>query len=116
MVEDDKVFYDTIRLHLSRQGWQCEWFAYAPSDMNEIRDLRADVALIDVNLRLGNGIDLIEQLLASGIHMPVIVMTGYVDAADQVQARAMSHVQVLMKPFDLSQLQDSLSQALDQAA
>ena len=86
VVEDDAVLYESIRLHFQRIGWRCEWFAYAPSNMDEIRGLRADAALIDVNLPAGNGIELINRMRSSGINFPIIVMTGYIGAAERARA------------------------------
>ncbi len=116
VVEDDSVLYQAIKLALSRHGWRCEWYAYAPSSMDELRGLGADGALIDVNLPAGNGIDLVVQMQAEGINIPIIVMTGYIDAAEKVRAMAQANVQVLRKPFDLHKKREMLSQAMDAAA
>ena len=85
VVEDDSVLYQAIKLALSRHGWRCEWYAYAPSSMDELQGLGADGALIDVNLAAGNGIDPVVQMQAEGINIPIIVMTGYIDAAEKVR-------------------------------
>ncbi|MBL6955053.1 MAG: response regulator [Alphaproteobacteria bacterium] len=116
VVEDDSVLYEAIRLHFDRNGWKCEWFDHAPANMDEVRELRADAGLIDVNLPAGNGIDLIKYMRADGIDFPVIVMTGYIGAAEQARASGIANMQVLMKPFDLRNLQDKLSQAMKPAA
>ena len=89
---------------------------YAPSNMDEVRGRGADGALIDVNLPAGNGIDLVVQMQAEGINIPIIVMTGYIDAAEKVRAMGRANVQVLLKPFDLHKMREMLSQAMDAAA
>ena len=116
VVEDDSVLYQAIKLALSRHGWRCEWYAYAPSSMDELRGLGADGELIDINLPAGNGIDLVVQMQAEGINIPIIVMTGYIHAAEKVRAMAQANVQVLLKPFDLHKMREMLSQAMDAAA
>jgi FixJ family two-component response regulator len=116
VVKDDSVLYQAIELALGRRGWRCEWYAYAPSNMDEVRGLGADGALIDVNLPAGNGIDLVVQMQAEGINIPIIVMTGYIDAAEKVRAMGRANVQVLLKPFDLQKMREMLSQAMDAAA
>ncbi len=50
VVEDDAVLYELIRLNFAKHGWNCKWFDYAPTDMNQVRALGADAGLIDVNL------------------------------------------------------------------
>jgi hypothetical protein len=35
VVEDDSSLYEAIKLHLSRYGWKCEWFAYADRGVHE---------------------------------------------------------------------------------
>jgi len=116
VVEDDVVLYELIKLNFSRHGWNCEWFDHAPSDMQQLRALGADAALIDVNLPAGNGIDLITCMRADGIDLPIIVMTGYIGSADKARASGVDNLQVLMKPFDLLNLREKLSQAMQAAA
>jgi DNA-binding response OmpR family regulator len=112
VVEDDSVLYEAINLHFARSGWNCEWFDHAPTNMEEVKQLGADAGLIDVNLPAGNGIDLIKYMRADGIDIPVIVMTGYIGAAERARASGINNMQVLMKPFDLRNLQEKLSQAM----
>jgi two-component system response regulator PhoP len=112
VVEDDAVLYELIRLNFSRHGWNCKWFDHAPTNMDEVRALGADAGLIDVNLPAGNGIDLINCMRADGIDFPLIVMTGYIGAAERARASGIDNMQVLMKPFDLFNLRKKLSQAM----
>ncbi|MDP6875819.1 MAG: response regulator [Alphaproteobacteria bacterium] len=116
VVEDDSVLYESIRLHFERHGWKCAWYDHAPADMDEVRALGADAGLIDVNLPAGNGIDLINCMRADGIDMPIIVMTGYIGAAERARSSGISNMEVLLKPFDLRKLQDKLSDAMFAAA
>lgn len=116
IVEDDSVLYEAMRMYLRRYGWNCEWYAYAPTSMDEVRGLRAEAAIIDVNLPAGNGIDLINRMTADGVDFPIVVITGDINAAEQVRANGLANVQVLMKPFDLSNLQNLLPQAANAAA
>lgn len=116
VVEDDSALFEAIRLHFDRSGWTCVWFDHAPTNMEVVRTLGADAGLIDVNLPAGNGIDLIQQMRAGGIHMPVVVMTGYIGAAERARASGIDNMQVLMKPFDLRSLQEKLSLAMQVAA
>lgn len=112
VVEDDAVLYELIRLNFSRHGWNCKWFDHAPTNMDEVRVLGADAGLIDVNLPAGNGIDLINCMRADGIDFPLIVMTGYIGAAERARASGIDNMQVLMKPFDLFNLRQKLTQAM----
>ncbi len=116
VVEDDAVLFESIRLHFERCGWKCAWYDHAPADMEELRDLGADAGLIDVNLPAGNGIDLINCMRADGIDMPIVVMTGYIGAAERARASGHGNMQVLMKPFNLHKLQERLSLAMVAAA
>ena len=116
VVEDDSVLSESIRLHFERCGWKCAWYDHAPADMDEVRSLGADAGLIDVNLPAGNGIDLINCMRADGIDMPIVVMTGYIGAAERARASGIGNMEVLMKPFDLRSLQDKLSDAMYAAA
>lgn len=80
--------------------------------MDEVRAIGADAGLIDVNLPAGNGIDLINCMRADGIDFPIVVMTGYIGAAQQARESGIANSQILMKPFHLRDLRVKLSTAM----
>ncbi|MTH77927.1 response regulator transcription factor [Paracoccus aestuariivivens] len=69
--------------------------------------------LLDVRLRGTSGLDFQTQLTALGIHLPVIIMTGYGDVPMSVRAMKAGAVDFLTKPFRDQDLLDAVSVAVE---
>jgi PAS domain S-box-containing protein len=101
LVEDDPAVGLGIEALLASEGYETKWVAAAQEACEAARGIKPQVAIIDVNLPDGNGIDLVPLLRAEHHGLPIILSTGHVelDVADTSQ-RILS----LMKPYELSDL------------
>jgi CheY-like chemotaxis protein len=70
--------------------------------------LQFDCYLLDLGLPDGDGCDLLRQLLAQRA-VPAAALTGYAFPADRERARAAGFAHVLVKPFDLEQVQQVIA-------
>ena len=117
VVEDDPTVAELVRAVINDVPTWGAVVAYdAPSAMNLLEHVRADVLVVDVMLPGMTGIDLLAALRRRpGWHdPPVLVMSANVPA--QVVERALGadpHMQFLAKPFDIDELVDAISQALE---
>src|ERR1700704_3827425 len=80
-----------------------------------LRDARAqvshrtpDVALVDLYLPDGSGIDLLKDL-ESGASTEVVMMTGHADVESAVQALRLGASDYLVKPLDIGRLKNILA-------
>lgn len=69
--------------------------------------------LLDVRLPGISGLEFQSKLVAYGINIPVIFMTGYGDIQMSVQAMKAGAVDFLPKPFREQELLDAVNSALD---
>lgn len=67
--------------------------------------------LLDMRMPGMSGLDLHDRLLESGLHLPVVYMTGHGDVSLAVQAMQKGAVSFLEKPF----AEEALEQALQRA-
>jgi DNA-binding NtrC family response regulator len=75
-----------------------------------------DVVLSDVNMPRMNGLELLARIRADAPEIQVILMTGHPDPAISVQAERLGAVGVLLKPWGLEQLYQTLRRALSERA
>jgi FixJ family two-component response regulator len=59
-----------------------------------------------------SGLDLQHQLIAAGIHIPIVFVTGYGDIPMTVQAMKAGAIGFLTKPFSDKDLLDAVPQAM----
>ena len=82
LVDDDEDYYVlTSDLLAQTDGVQfhIDWAATFDQALAEIRSRRHDAYLIDYNLGAQTGLDLMQQALAEGCKIPVIMLTGQGD-------------------------------------
>lgn len=68
--------------------------------------------VLDVRLRGESGLAFQDELAKSGLHMPIIFMTGHGDIAMTVKAMKAGAVDFLAKPFREQDMLDAVSNAL----
>jgi len=113
VVDDDNMLRETIRMVLEAAGREvndfhsCEAFlaAYVPG--------RESCLLVDANLPGMKGLDLLKKLRALGDCMPTIMITGSNDIAIAVEAMKAGASDFIEKPFERSDMLDSVTRALE---
>src|SRR5262249_57432583 len=71
-----------------------------------------DGVLLDIRLKDGNGLDLLEELRQTHPSLPVIMATAYGDSDRTIEAMRLGAFEYLTKPFDLDRLLDALKRAV----
>ena len=74
-----------------------------------ICDKQPDIAVIDINMPLINGLELIEKLRKEQIPCKCILLTGYSDFKYAQQAIRLNVSEYILKPVDFSLLTESLN-------
>jgi two-component system response regulator AtoC len=107
-VDDDPNFLSALAELIEGQG-------FTTNTALNLRDARAqvshrapDVALIDLYLPDGSGIDLLKDL-EGGASTEVVLMTGHADVESAVQALRLGASDYLTKPLDIGRLKNILA-------
>src|SRR6202000_1054880 len=72
--------------------------------------------VLDIRLPGVNGLEFQDVLAKSGIHIPIVFMTGHGDIPMSVKAMKAGAIDFLPKPFRDQDMLDAVSRALDQDA
>ncbi len=102
IVEDEDLFARAVTKHLKKAGFDCECAGNIADARALTKQFQPDLALLDMRLPDGNGLDLIEELIAK--NTKVIAMTAYGEVSDAVQAIKLGANDYLKKPIDLEEL------------
>ncbi len=112
VIEDDPSVLRALARLLRAEGFGVSTFE-RPSAV-----LRADLPksnaclLVDVHLPEMNGLKLCQALSAAGCSLPVILMSGHLDARTKQIMRAAEAVATLTKPFGRDALLNAIREAL----
>ena len=112
VVEDDEILADNIRTYLSLKGYEVTVCHSAELALEQIKRARPDAVLTDNSLPGMSGHDLLRTLVAQVPDLKVIMMTGYGNVEDAVQAMKEGAFHYLSKPVVLAELKLTLDKAL----
>ncbi|MCP3410233.1 response regulator transcription factor [Bradyrhizobium sp. CCGB01] len=113
VVDDDESFRTAIARRLKLAGYQVATYASAQELLDgALDDEQAGCILLDVRIPGLSGPDLQERLIASGLMLPIIFLTGHADTPTTVRAIKAGAEDFLTKPISSEQLIDAIERAL----
>jgi len=100
VVDDDESFREAMTSLMRSLGFEVEAFSSAEQFLASPRLGSTSCLIADVHMPTMGGVELHRQLVASGLTIPVILITAYPD--DNVRARALAAgvICYLSKTFD----------------
>ena len=120
VVDDDEAVRDSILWLLEANDFQVQVFASAEDFLTMIRSRSGSqpvsCLILDVRMPGMSGLELHEELLRSGIDMPLIFITGHGDVPMAVASMKKGAVDFLEKPFNDVQLCTLVRDCLERAA
>lgn len=113
LVEDDPGARTMISRYLTRRGFDVMAVHSAERALMPAGDaVRHDVVITDVHLPGMSGVDLASLLLDRSPSQPIVLITGDPDEALAREALSRGPVSYLLKPFELSELEAAVQQAI----
>jgi FixJ family two-component response regulator len=115
VIDDDASMRSAISRLLAAVGIDVQTFTSAQEFLgSELVDAPGCLVL-DVRLPGLSGLDLQKEMVARGIHYPIVFVTGHGDIPMSVQAMKAGAVEFLTKPFRDQDLLDAITQAIARA-
>jgi DNA-binding response OmpR family regulator len=112
IVEDDEALGRILARVLGREGFRVIMGTSMAHALELARSRAPDLALIDLHLPDGSGLELGGTLRAERSALPLVLMTAFpLTPAERRRLEAGFH-RVLSKPFDLPTLREALDAAL----
>jgi DNA-binding response OmpR family regulator len=115
IVEDDQRLAHVLCRVLAKSGYEVEWAVNAAAAVRDF-DRAPAVALIDLHLPDGDGVDLAGVLRARYPDLPMLLMTGCPFLLRDRPDGTKYFRQVLQKPLELPHLREAISAALNEDA
>lgn len=115
ILDDESTLRTALFRLLDRKGYQ----VVTAQRLDEARSFMSpekpfDIAIIDMNLPDGNGLDFLTEIKRMSPATQVIVLTGFASIDSAVQATQKGAYHFLTKPFNVEELMSLLDKALTQ--
>jgi DNA-binding NtrC family response regulator len=111
VVDDDQAMCETLKVVLSKQGFEVRWTTSAREAFEVLGSADTDVVLTDLNMRGMNGLELCERIVANRPDVPVVVITAFGSLQTAIAAIRAGAYDFLTKPPE----SDALLVALERA-
>lgn len=113
IVDDEENARQNIAAFLNGRGYETIGVATLNQAREQLRQGVADIILLDVQLPDGYGPSLLDEIAALPLRPPVILITAYGDIEMAVEAMKNGAHDFLQKPITLTQLEKSISRAME---
>lgn len=104
LVEDDELLGDGLRTGLVQYGYVVDWLKDGLSADQALKTETFDLVVLDLGLPKMSGINVLQNLRARGLTMPVLILTARESIEDRVKGLDSGADDYLTKPFDLDEL------------
>ncbi len=114
IVDDNPAVRDAIRFLVKQVGLTPKIFSSAQEFLDYFTIEMRGCLVLDIRMPGMSGLDLQEQLILLGAHIPIIIITGHGDVPITVRAMKSGAFEFLQKPFNDQVLLDTIQAALSQ--
>ena len=112
VVDDDRQVLDFTSLLLVEYGYQTVSFPDGSGALEYLRKNSVDLVLSDISMPEMSGIELLANVHDIDPELPVILVTGYTDFDNAVDAVTMRAFDFILKPFRAERLLHAVEKAL----
>lgn len=112
IVDDDEAVRSSLNLLARSFGWKARLFSSAQEFLDALPQETPSCLVLDLNMPVINGAELMETLHARQAAFPVIAITGQPLSPLVPRARAAGATQILHKPFRNEELKSAVEDVI----
>lgn len=113
VIDDDEAMRESLSFLLDASGLSAKTYGSAAEFLAVASDAEPGCIVTDIRMPEMNGLELVAELKARGVSLPVIVITGHGDVPLAVEAMKAGVCDFLEKPFSDEALLGAIGRALD---
>jgi DNA-binding NtrC family response regulator len=115
VLEDDPAFGSVLEEELRAKGHAVERTDSVAEACGRLREDVYDVALLDLQLPDGSGLDVLREVAAEGLAVEALVLTGHAEVPSALEAMRLGAYDYLSKPPRLEELHVLVAKAAEKA-
>ena len=113
IVEDDMILNKTLAYNLTSDGYEVISAYKYQEAVNYLKEKEFDVALLDINLPDGNGLDLCREIRGRGQHTYMMFLTANDKESDMLKGYEAGGADYITKPFSVAVLCKKIAAVFD---
>ena len=104
VVEDERLIGTMLRINLENEGYEVDLFSDGEQARGPAISGRYDLLVLDILLPGRSGMDLVSDVRAAGLGVPIIILTAHVETDMKVRGLDRGADDYVTKPFDVAEL------------
>ena len=112
LVDDDVQIGETLSQIFDPSEYKFHCIMDGERTLDMIDATGADLVLLDVNLPTISGIDVLKNIKAKNIDIPVIVISGFISTENAIKAMREGAYEYVTKPFQMERLMVTIAKAI----
>jgi two-component system response regulator FixJ len=112
VIDDDDAMRDSLSFLLESAGFETHTYGSAALFLDRVSSLDGGCIVTDVRMPGMNGLELARHLKASGVGLPIVMITGHGDVPLAVESMKAGVADFLEKPFNDETLLQAIKAAL----
>lgn len=113
LAEDDDSTGERLTRVLQKEKWNLFWVKDGEEALRVFQHQKIDIALLDIKMPKKDGLQTLHEMKAISTDFEAIILTGYGDESNAVQALRDGAHNFIRKPIELDELIVSIEKALE---
>jgi DNA-binding NtrC family response regulator len=115
VVEDDKALSEIVCEELRARGHMAVAAETVAEGLEQLKQSEFEVALVDLMLPDGSGIDILKRISEEGLATEAVVLTGYATVDTAIQAMKLGAYDYVTKPARMEELEVLVAKAAEKS-
>jgi two-component system, NtrC family, response regulator AtoC len=115
VIEDDRALSEILCDELRARGHMAVAAETVGQGLEQLKESEFDVALVDLMLPDGSGIDILRQISEDDLPMECIVLTGYAAVSTAIEAMKLGAYDYVTKPARMEELEMLVQKAAEKS-
>jgi two-component system response regulator AtoC len=111
VIDDNRLIRQTFKSHLTSEGFDVALAADGREGVEQFQKLQPDLVILDINLPVIDGIEVLKQIREIEKNAYVIMITAFDDMKTTVTAMKLGAFEYICKPIDYDELLLSIRKA-----
>lgn len=112
VVDDELSMREFLKILLEKEGYAAQTAANTADALAILRQSQVDLVISDIKMPGGSGLSFLEEMRATGLQAPLILITAYASPEDAVRAMKGGAYDYITKPFNVVEIKAIIKNAL----
>lgn len=113
VVDDEPGMREFLEIMLQKEGYKVETASDGSEAIDLMKDNSYDLAIVDIQMPVVNGIGVLQEIKSFGIETTVIMITAFASHETAIEAMKLGAYDYITKPFKIDEIKLTIKKAIE---